>query len=291
MRRGTVNENDLREAMRATLTITAPPPMESAAALTAGRRAVRLRTALAGAGATAAVVAVAAVAVQLGVGQPVSGGGGGDAPWAGAAVPSGMPTPSAGGEETKPAWPLDGNGEPQQDATARSGERYDQGRKLLDEVLAVVPRGWSKPTGKTTDGVPLRSHQAQVEGDNSGKTWSYLAQAALAKGGMTGQLLAEVHTKDNGLPQEPCALAKTFWGMTGDCKVVTVGKAKVGVMNGDEDRIDQWAAYRHPDGIVVFIAQSRAAANGDATLKPLKDLPLSESALAALATDDRFHLN
>ena len=79
--------------------------------------------------------------------------------------------------------------------------------------------------------------------------------------------------------------------MTGDCKVVTVGKAKVGVMNGDEDRIDQWAAYRHPDGIVVFVAQSRAATNGEAALKPLKDLPLSESELAALATDDRFHLN
>jgi hypothetical protein len=108
---------------------------------------------------------------------------------------------------------------------------------------------------------------------------------------MTGQLLAEVHTTNNGLPQEPCALAKTFWGMKGDCEVVTVGKAKVGVVNGTEDRIEQWAAYRHPDGVVVFVAQSRNANNGESTLKPLKDLPLPESELAALATDDRFHLN
>jgi hypothetical protein len=290
MRRGTVNENDLREAMRASMTLTPPPPMESAAALTAGRRAVRRRVTLAGAGVTAAMIAVTAVAVHPDL-RLVSGGDG--TPWAGGGVPSGIPTPSAGGENTKPAWPLDGNGLPQQDATARSGERYEQGKKLLEELLAVVPDGWSAPTGESADGIPLRDHQAQVEGDNTGSTWSYLAQAAIAKGGRAGQLLAEVHTKDNGLPKEPCALARQFWGLKGDCDVVTVGQAKVGVSRvpSGTGGVEQWAAYRHPDGIVVYVAQSRTATNGENVQPPLKKLPLTASQLATLATDDRFHLN
>jgi hypothetical protein len=290
MRRGIVNENDLREAMRASMTLTPPPPMESAAALTAGRRAVRRRATLAGAGATAAMIAVTAVAVPQGLRLASDGEG---APWAGGGVPSAMPTPSAGGENTKPAWPLDGNGEPQEDATARSGERYEQGKKLLDELLAVVPDGWSAPTGESADGIPLRDHQAQVEGDNTGSTWGYLAQAAIAKGGRAGSLLAEVHTKDNGLPKEPCALARQFWGLKGDCDVVTVGKAKVGVSRipSGTGGVEQWAAYRHSDGIVVYVAQSRTATNGENVQPPLKKLPLTASQLAALATDDRFHLN
>ena len=179
MRRGTVNEDDLRAAMRATLTMDPPPPMESAAALTAGRRAVRRRTTLAGAGATAVLVAVTAVAA--GPGLRLLRGDGDAPPWAGAA----MPHPSAG-EHTKPAWPLDGNGEPQGDATARSGERYEQGRKLLDEVLAVVPDGWTIPAGQSPEGSPLRDHQAQVEGDNTGSTWGYTARAAVARDGRAG---------------------------------------------------------------------------------------------------------
>ena len=287
-----MNENDLREAMRASLTITPPPPMESAAAVTAGRRAVRRRTTLAGAGAAAVLVAVTALAVNPGL-RLVAGGDGGNAPWASPGVPSAYPTPSDAGDNTKPAWPLDGNGQPQQDATARSGEKYEQGKKLLGEVLAVVPAGWSKPTGETADQIPLRSHQAAVEGDNSGKTWGYLASAAVAKDGGTGRLLAEVHTKDNGLPQEPCALARSFWGMGGACEIVTVGTAKVGVVKaaGGDRGIDQWAAYRHSDGIVVYVAQSRTASNGETNPEPLAELPLTEPQLAALATDARFHLS
>jgi hypothetical protein len=264
--------------------------MESAAALTAGRRAVRRRATLAGAGATAALIAVTAVAVPSGLRLASDGDA---APWAGPGMPSGLPTPSAGGENTKPAWPLDGNGEPQEDATARSGERYEQGKKLLEELLAVVPDGWSAPTGESADGIPLRDHQAQVEGDNTGSTWGYLAQAAIAKGGRAGHLLAEVHTRNNGLPQEPCALARQFWGLGGDCGVVTVGGAKVGVSRvpSGTGGVEQWAAYRHPDGIVVYVAQSRTATNGENAQPPLKQLPLTSTQLAALATDDRFHLN
>jgi hypothetical protein len=103
--------------------------------------------------------------------------------------------------------------------------------------------------------------------------------------------VAEVHTKDNGLPPEPCALAGQFWGMGGTCEVVTVGTAKVGVVKaGGDSRIDQWAAYRYADGVVVYVAQSRTASNGDQNPAPLTDLPLTEQQLAALATDARFHL-
>jgi hypothetical protein len=231
------------------------------------------------------VIAVTALAVPSLLTAPD-----GDAPWAGPGQPSAFPSP--GDANTKPSWPLDGNGEPQEDATARSGERYEQGRKLLDEVLAVVPDGFTKPVGKTADGAQLRDHQAEVEGDNTGSAWAYMARAAVRKDGRTGQLLAEVHTDDKGLPPEPCALASTFWGMAGDCEVVTTGKKKVGVVTSpDGDRLDQWAAYRHPDGAVVFVAQGFQTSGRDLALKPLKKLPLSVPQLAALAVDDRFDLD
>jgi hypothetical protein len=249
--------------------------MGSAAALAAGRQAVRRRAAWAGAGLTAVLVVATSVAVAAGL-QPRPA-----PPVTAAAIP--QPT------DTKPSWPLDGDGRPQQDATAHAGKRYDQGVKLLKLVTRSAPAGWTRPTGKTDSGLPLQEHQAQVDGDG----WSYLASAAVSKGGRTGRLLAEVHTPGNQVTgTDPCALAGTFWSMRGDCQVVTVGSAKVGVMiraSGD-DRIDQWAAYRYPDGTVVYAAQSRNAANGPSSLKPLTTLPLTVQQLAALAADPKFHL-
>jgi hypothetical protein len=280
-----VNENDLREAMHHTLVIAPePPPMDSATAITAGRRAARRRMTLAGAGVATVVVALGAAAAGPGL-LPASGDGG--APWAGpdpASAPA-IPGPDA----SKPTWPIDGDGKPQQDATARSGLRFEQGKRVLNGILAVVPDGYTTPTGKAGEDMPLRDHQAAVEGDGS---WGYLASAAVSKDKGTGRLLVEVHTKDNTFSKEPCALAREFWGMGGTCEQTTVGKAKVGVVTtpGEEQRLDQWAAYRYPDGTVVFVAQSRNATNGDSGLKPLAGLPLTVPQLAALATDDRFHL-
>ncbi|WP_199511134.1 hypothetical protein [Nucisporomicrobium flavum] len=291
-----MNENDLREALRATMTATrTPPPMASAAAVAAGRRAVH-RRAWTGAGATAAVVAAVLVAGPLiagGHGDTRSGG-----PVQAGGPPQPMPsapatvtgTPPGAGAETKPSWPLDGDGQPQEDATARSGERYERGRQLLDELLAVVPKGYTKPEGTARDGIPLRDHQAAVEDHDS---WGYLASAAVADGTGTGRLLAEVHTLGNGLPTDPCKLAAEFWGLGGDCHVVRVGAARVGVASASDadERINQWAAYRHPDGVVVYVAQSRTATNAEPGLAPLKKLPLSATDLAKLAVDRRFHLN
>ena len=153
----------------------------------------------------------------------------------------------------------------------------------------MAPKGYTLPTGDGDDGIPLRSHQGAVEGDGS---WGYLASAALAKGKGTGRLLVEVHTAGNTLAKEPCELARQFWGMGGTCEESTVGTAKVGVVvkPATDQRLDQWAAYRYPDGTVVFVAQSRNASNVQGGLKPLDRLPLSVPQLAALAVDERFHL-
>ena len=59
----------------------------------------------------------------------------------------------------------------------------------------------------------------------------------------------------------------------------------------DDDRIDQWAAYRYPDGTVVYTAQSRTGVNGPSSLKPLATLPLTVQQLAAMAVDPKLHLS
>ena len=274
-----MNEDTLREALRTTMTSTPePPPMESAAALRAGRRAVHRRTALAG----AAGVLVAVTAIGVGVWLPRGGDG---TPMTAAGQPSAIPSPA----DTKPSWPIDGNGLPQQDATAKSGLNYQKGQQVLQAVLTAVPDGYTTPTGDA-GGIPLRMNEASVDPD---KSWGYTGSAAVAKDGDTGRLMAEVHTKRKGLPSDPCGLAQTFWGMKGQCQVVTVGKAKVGVVvkAGEDKRLDQWAAYRYPDGLVVYVAQSRKATNDDKpTLAPLSKLPLTVEQLAALAADPRFHI-
>ncbi|MFI5930952.1 hypothetical protein [Actinoplanes sp. NPDC051494] len=289
-----MNENELREAMRSTMTLTPPPPMESASALRTARRDVRRRATLTGAGAAVALVAVGTVAVPSVLHLGADGGSPAAAPAAVTATPTAAPTPIDAGENTKPAWPLDGDGQPQEDATARSGERYDQGRKLLTGVLAVVPDGWSTPTGTTSDDIPLQSHQAAVEEDNTGSVWGYMAGAAVRKNDRTGRILAEVHTKNNKMPTEPCDLAQKFWGMGGSCEVVTVGPAEVGVVTSQDSTGDftHWAAYRHADGTVVFVAQGKRATGGrNAGLVPLEELPFTKQELAGLAVEDRFHLS
>ena len=70
-----------------------------------------------------------------------------------------------------------------------------------------------------------------------------------------------------------------------------LGMAVARDLKGDDNRIDQWAAYRYPDGTVVYVAQSRSAVNGDSNLQPLTTLPLTVPQLAALAVNPKFHLS
>ena len=101
-----------------------------------------------------------------------------------------------------------------------------------------------------------------------------------------------MHTPGNGLPTGPCDLARAFWMMGGQCEVVTTGAVRVGVVArpGEDDRLDQWAAYRHADGTVVYVAQSRNATNAESEFPPLTALPLTVPELAALAVRPQFHL-
>jgi hypothetical protein len=281
-----MKEHELRDALHSAMTTIAPPPPMSATSVieTARRTRVRQRTIWAGAGCglAAATVLVATALIPGSPGPSLTVGG-----------PGVAPNP----EVSKPGpWPTSSDGQPQEDRTARAGERYEQGVELLDQLMAAVPAGYTVPDRPdTSDSVGSRYHQAQFE-DRVGGTdlWSYMATVEVVQGGRTGGMLAEVHTAGNQLPTEPCALAQRLWGMTGECQVVPVGAARVGVVvrpTGADKRYDQWAAYRHPDGVVVFVAQAKTVFSPGEQLQPLTALPLTVQQLATLATNEKLHLN
>jgi hypothetical protein len=282
-----MTEQDLREAFRRTMAASTPPPPMSAASVMHGVRRTRIRRSVwAGAGCTLAVatIAMATAAIPGSPGPSLQFGGPG---------PSVAPNP----DESKPeVWPTGPDGQPQQDRTARAGERYDKGVALLAELEAVVPAGYTVPDDpETSDGPASRTHQAQFENRVGGTdVWSYQAIIQIAQGQRLGGLLVEVHTAGNTMPGEPCALTHEFWGMTGECQVVSAGAAQVGVVvnaTGPDRRYDQWAAYRHPDGVVVFVAQSAEAMNyGTKPVQPLAKLPFTVQQLATLAISEKLHL-
>ncbi|MBG6100106.1 hypothetical protein IW249_000520 [Micromonospora vinacea] len=273
-----MNEEELREGLRSEMAgMTPPPPLSTTAALGAARRThFRRRAVWASLGSAAVVLAVtgfAAVATPDGhVYQPAGQG-------------------SLAPPDTKEPWPTGPDGQPQEDRTARAGSRYEQGIHLLREVVSVVPAGFTAPEDPPGQSDPtLRTQQAQFEATVDGvDVWSYLSSVAVAKGKGTGRVIVEVHDGPNPLPAEPCDLAQKFWGMRGECQVETVGATRVGVVvrPSDDDRLDQWSAYRHPDGVVVFVAQSVRL---DESRPALTKLPFSVPQLAALAVDERFHL-
>ncbi|KAB1922132.1 hypothetical protein AB0J94_10025 [Micromonospora noduli] len=275
-----MNEQELREGLRSEMAeTTPPPPLSTTAALDAARRRHFRRRALwASLGSAAVVLAVtgfAAVATPDGhVYQPAGQG------------PLASP-------DTKEPWPTGPDGQPQEDRTARAGSRYEQGAHLLTEAVSVIPSGYTTPedpSGRSAEERTLRTHQAQFEAKVDGvDVWSYSSSVAVAQGKGTGRVIVEVHDAGNQLPTEPCDLAQKFWGMRGECQVETVGAVRVGVVvrpSGD-DRLDQWSAYRHPDGVVVFVAQGVRL---DESRPALTKLPFSVPQLAALAVDERFHL-
>ncbi|MFJ8577221.1 hypothetical protein [Micromonospora sp. NPDC093277] len=280
-----MNGEELREALRHEMeAVVPPPPLDTAAALGSARRArTRRRTGWACAGSAAVVLAVAGIAV---VGTEGAGGMG---PTAFGARP--LPGPS--GEGTAEPWPTGPDGRPQEDRTAKAGNRYDQGVKLLDDLVAVVPAGYvvpENPPNATVDDDPPRSTQAEFEEKVNGvEVWRYTSLATITKDERTGRVAVEVYTRGNKLPTEPCELTREFWKMEGQCQVVTVGNTEIGVVvyPTTDRRFEQWAAYRHPDGAVTFVAQSRSFGGPKSGLE---ELPFTVPQLAALAMDGRFHL-
>src|SRR5687768_5779728 len=125
-----MNEDDFRVSLRDAIDSSAPPPpMSPAVAVTTGRRAARRRNLVAG----GAAVAVAA------------GGFAADAPPQQVGAPGGTPAGTAPGPggETKEVWPTGPDGQPQEDRTARAGTKFDLGERLMTDLLAVVPAGYT----------------------------------------------------------------------------------------------------------------------------------------------------
>ncbi|SBT51011.1 hypothetical protein [Micromonospora auratinigra] len=281
-----MNGEELREALHHEMAaVVPPPPLAAADALGSARRTrARRRTGWACAGSAVAVLTVAGVALAGTTGA----GTGGLKP----AGPGPGPLPGPTGKATAQPWPTGPDGRPQEDRTARAGTRHDQAVRLLDEIIAVVPAGYTVPENAAgqTDDNPPRTSQAEFDDKVQGvDVWRYTSSAAVRKEDRTGRVLVEVYTRGNRLPTEPCELTRQFWGMQGDCQVVTVGGTRIGVVVRPtvDRRFEQWSAYRHPDGVVTFVAQTPTF---DRPQQGLVDLPFTVPQLAALAMDERFHL-
>ena len=97
-------------------------------------------------------------------------------------------------------------------------------------------------------------------------------------------------TPDGKPATDPCKLAQRFWDGTGPCTIVNVGGKKVGVVttNG-RGCYDQWAAYRHDDGTVVYLAQAKKS--DDPERSPLTQPVFTTRQLAELVTSATFKIS
>ena len=287
-----MNEEELKHALRGVITTApAPPPMNGTVVLDAARRARRRRRAtLAGAASAATVVLIVAGAIIV----PALNRGGDGFTSFGAGGSGVEPTSNtvADPSDTKTSWP-DG----QTDRTARQGPRADQATQLLALVDASVPAAWRAPADlKPAPGVDwsggLRMQQAQYADQVGDKQiWEYMAAIPIGANGKWGQFVVEVTTPGNRSEGDGCALTTQFWNMGGDCQLVPVGDKQIGVVvrpTGD-DRFDQWASYRHPDGTVVFVAQAKSYFMTG--LPAATELPFTPQQLAGLAADPKFHVS
>ncbi len=289
-----MNEQELRQALRATMaTATVPPPMSETPVLDAARRDLRRRRARwAGAG---SAVAVAVIAASAGILLTNSGDGPGAVRPGGFATAQPTPTagtaPGGGAQDTETSWP---NG--QTDRTARSGPESERGETLLARLTELTPAGFGAPDdldyqepGYTGS---LRSSQAAYSDTVGGvEVWEYLGHQPITKGKGVGQTFVQLTTPGGGAVGEGCALKPTLWGLTGTCAEVVVGGKRVGVYTASRDRGDfeSWAGFRHDDGSVVFVAQSRAYPGSGRPA--LTELPWTARRLAELAASPVFRLD
>ncbi|MGW7682904.1 hypothetical protein ACWGID_19355 [Kribbella sp. NPDC054772] len=290
-----MKEEDLSEALHDVMVRSSPPPsMDPASALARARRTRKRRTAaLTGAAAVTLVVGIGAgpalvahftagrptgpmVASATGTPQPVS------TPRAVATV---TPKATTTRKSTDP-WP-----EGQIDRTATTGPRADRAVALMDELSSSVPAGFTTPNLKYADGRPMRWPQAQyASNDGEQDYWDYQAIIPVQKDGRVGQLLAQSTTPDGKPATTPCKLAQRFWGGTGTCTVIDVAGKKVGVLTTKgRATYDQWAAYRHPDGTVVYLAQAKKT--DDQSRSPLTQPVFTPNQLAELVTSANFKIS
>lgn len=277
-----MNEQDLKRVFENVVVASSPPPsMDPDRALDVARKArSKRRSSIVG-----ALVAVLVVGVGLGSAFALNPKGAKE--YMMGAGPSSSSSSSWPGQ-----WP-DG----QTDRTAHNGPQADRAQKLLDELKGAVPAGYDAPQLKYQDprysGGDMQGTQGQVA-SNKGEVpevWEYMAQTPVRKDGKVGWLLVESSTPNPAMPDDPCALAKTFWGMGGPCVVVDVKGLKVGVVQSNpsgRDQFDKWATYRANDGQIVTVAQDDGYLGGG---YPALDGPVfTEKQLAELATDPRFRV-
>ncbi|MFK4088275.1 hypothetical protein ACI2LF_29450 [Kribbella sp. NPDC020789] len=289
-----MNEDDLTEGLRDVMERSTPPPaMDSGQALERGRT-VRRRRRIAWSG-LAVVPVVAAVAVGPTLVSSLSGGapGGGlvaAGPAAAASKPTAQPKPVSSAppvasttRKSGDPWP-----EGQTDRTATAGPRLVRVTKLMDDLSASVPAGFTTPDVKSPEGYRLRYAQAQyASNDGEPDYWQYAAIVPVEKAGRVGRLLMNSTTADGRPAKEPCKLAKEFWGSKGTCAVEVVDGKKVGVVTSKSgSEFDQSATYRHDDGTVVILAQSKALQNQPKP--PLTQPIFTGRQLAELVTDAKF---
>ncbi|MDZ5445115.1 hypothetical protein U2F26_20630 [Micromonospora sp. 4G57] len=278
-----MNEDEFRGALRRTMAATSPPqPMSTADALVAGRRArFRRRVVSFCAGSATAVVLVAAVGFTgvLGSGSRYSPAG---------TKPSSSSTVDPRSRPSQVEW--------------TAGK--EQAQAMLNELIAVVPAGYTvvedslNPVAMVPMGSMGTAGRPTWMGD-----WVYQASFSIRQGKQTGLVLVEVHTGHSPLTRlqgDGCELTLQIYPSSrGQCQLVTVGQAKVGVAqshwkNEDPPQFAQWAGYRHPDGAVVKVAQISSPdpyAHRFGVLPELKKLPFTVEQLAELAASDRFHVD
>lgn len=263
---------------------------------------------------TIAAVAVAVVVIVVGA-AVVRSRAGGDTSSAGAQPqgtssqvveePPGVGAPAD--PRTKfphPDMPLGPDGLPLVDGVVTSGPRYEQGARLLAELIAVVPAGFtvpatdSVPVGPDTAGQPpppdfdrfARMHQTRWVQKTAGiDVWSSDASLAVSAGPNTGMLAIMLTTP--GAPhmdKDMCTYLDTE--PDGSCQRVDVGGREVTLITVTDRPVSmQRAEYTHPDGTIVSIMQVQDGA-GDGK-NALPQPVFSTRQLVELAANDRFHVN
>ncbi|MFG1626731.1 hypothetical protein [Kribbella sp. NPDC049227] len=287
-----MNEDDLNEALHDVIVRSSPPPsMDPARALDQARRArKRRRAAWAGVAVVPLVVGVGAgpalVSSYTGnrsAGQMVAGGTSTTQPLP---TPKPVSTMTPTTRKTGDPWP-----EGQADRTATAGPRAARSVTLMHDLSSSVPPGFSTPNLKYPDGRPMRSSQTQYASDDGEQDyWEYKADIPVQKDDRVGQLLVQSTTPDGKPATDPCKLARQFRSGTGTCTIVDVGGKKVGVVttNG-RGSYDQWAAYRHDDGSVVYFAQAKKS--DDPGRSPLTQPVFTTRQLAELVTSAKFKIS
>lgn len=214
-------------------------------------------------------------------------------------LPEGVAPADTRTQFPNPDMPLGPDGLPLVDGLVTSGPRYEQGARLLAELIAVVPAGYTVPA---TDSAPLgpdtptqeagadpfaRSHRTMwVQKVDGVDVWMSEASLAVSAGPDTGTLIVMVNTPGSpGVDDVMCAQVDAE--PDSDCQRVDVGGREVTLFafTGEPGGM-QRAAHTHPDGTIVSVMQLRdnVGDGRNALPQPI----FSTQQLVELAVDGRF---